>query len=128
MKIIFPATLDPIHVGHLMHLANLIKKHDVTVALQKYNKRAMSIGEVKHILHVMFNDRVKVFLYTESYAYGYPKELTEKYDAVATGNKLLIASAKKQQFKVIELQRWPGYRASSMRKMYEELKLVNLLI
>ena len=95
MKILFPGKFDPLHTGHIMQIARLIKKHDVTVAIRwdKGTERTMNIWGLDYILYTIFDKKIDRYVYSGSYTKGFPKAIEEKYDAIASANKEILDSA-----------------------------------
>jgi len=124
MKVLFPGKFNPIHVGHILQIAKLVKNYDITVGVQcnRTFKRVITYEEVKFILDTIFDKKVIVYKYNKSYISGFPKKIKDNFDMVASGNIKIILSAYRQDIKVIQLNRIKGYRASKMKRMYENGK------
>jgi phosphopantetheine adenylyltransferase len=121
-KALFPCKCDPIHTGHLVQIKTLLNKgYDVTVDIltDENRKRVMSLWEVRYILRLFFNSRVHIRTHRISYSQHFPLELLKEYNVLVTGNTLLF-DAVIGKIQVEFMPRYPGYRASKMRKMYEE--------
>ena len=119
MKVLFPGKFNPIHVGHILQIAKLIKSHDVTVAIKCDIEGIMPYSEVNHILDVIFNGKINTYSYIGSYTKGFPKKVKDMFDMVASANIEILKSAVRQDIKVMQLTRIKGYRASKMKEMYE---------
>lgn len=120
MKVLFPCKCDPIHTGHIIQIKKLVDAgYDVTVDVLLYKDRVMSLFEVRCILHKLFKDKVKVAMHVESYAYGFPPEMTRVYDMLVSGNTNILEAWTKRKIMLYEIK---GYRATRMRNMYKDLK------
>jgi hypothetical protein len=93
--------------------------YDVTVDVWNKKNRIMKISEVKLIIHVIFNWKVPVKIHRKSYVGGIPRRIKRKY-YIATGNSKIMSVLIGECEQFIRLKRYPGYRASRMRKMYIE--------
>lgn len=122
-KVLFPCKCDPIHTGHLMQIKWLLNKgYDVTVDILWTGKedRAMSPWEIRYIIYIIFDNKVKIKSHDISYSKGFPDEIKKNYDYVATANDKLITTLIDKFIPIIKLKRYPGYRASKMKEMYKD--------
>ena len=118
-KVLFPGKFNPIHVGHILQIAKLLKSYDVTVDVYCNAKKIMKYEEVKRILSIVFDGKINMYSHNKSYTKGFPKEIQAKFDMVASANTEIIKSAFTQGINVIQLNRIKGYRASKMKGMYK---------
>ena len=118
-KVLFPGKFNPIHVGHILQIAKLLKSYDVTVAIRCDIRGIMPYSEVNRILNVVFDGKVNTYSYIGSYTKGFPKKIQAKFDIIASANTEIIKSAFTQGINVISLVRIKGYRSTKMKGMYK---------
>jgi len=122
MNVLFVCKCDPLHVGHIFQIRKLLNMgFDVCVDVLVGYDRVMYIEDLKKFLFYFFDDfgsRFKVVTHNVSYVNGFPVDVVNGFDLLASGNNLILDVWVGDY---IFLKEVVGYRSSLMRDMYEDL-------
>jgi len=119
---VFPAKLDPVHVGHLIQIKRLIEddRYDrVVVDIFEYEDRVMETEKAIDIVDELIDDEKLDFqLHNSTYTKN-PPEVTDNDIVFVTGNPDVADNLKEHGLSVKEIARFESYRAKPLRDEFE---------
>ena len=120
LKVFFPGKFQPLHVGHLVTIAKLLRRYDVVVGITEDIPQVMSRKSVRSTLKLIFGDRINVVLVSGV--------LTEKksikglpvFDILVSGNNMVLNWGSLMGFCVLKIPRAKGlgYSGHKIRRLY----------
>lgn len=113
---IFPARMNPPHIGHFMTLAKLLKIYKIIyVYLYDDGDDFMALSHRKHIIETIAGDKVKVIIEKTGFRFrDYFGDV--QMGVVLTGNQKVIKNCKKHGVITKKVDRFPDYSGCYIRE------------
>jgi len=124
-KVVFPCKLDPLHLGHVVVIKNMLKKYNVILDIYLYPNRVMDILEICHILRDVLDEKEYRRIYIATHTISYAKsieQLQNKYP-IYTGNKEVYKKCQAGNYNVSLMPRYRKYHSTYMRKYWSEIRV-----
>jgi len=113
---IFPARMNPPHIGHFMTLANLLKTYKIIyVYLYDDKDDFMALSHRKHIIETIAGEKVKVIIEKTGFRFrDYFGDV--QLGTVLSGNQKVIKNCKKHGVLTQKVDRFPDYSGCYIRE------------